>query len=159
MSPALAGRFFTTVVSPGEPVQINLNIWLLKVKLVAQLCLTLCDPMDCSLPGPYVHGIFQARTPEWAAISFSRGSSLPRDWTQVSSIAGRLFTLWTTREAKAHSVFSTWNTNSQRKVTEIEGWSLRENCMSFGFPGGSDSGESERGNLEVLLVEKMLKFL
>ena len=42
---------------------------------VAQSCLTLCDPMDCSLPGFSVHGIFQARVLEWVAISFSRGSS------------------------------------------------------------------------------------
>jgi len=42
---------------------------------VAQSCPTLCDPMDCSLPGFSVHGIFQARVPEWVAISFSRGSS------------------------------------------------------------------------------------
>ena len=45
---------------------------------VAQSCPTLCDPMDCSLPGSSVHGIFQARVLEWAAISFSRGSSQPR---------------------------------------------------------------------------------
>ena len=44
---------------------------------VAQSCLTLCDPMDCSLPGSPVHGIFQARVLEWVAISFSRGSSHP----------------------------------------------------------------------------------
>ena len=42
---------------------------------------TLCDPMDCSLPGSSVHGIFQARVLEWVAISFSRGSSQPRDQT------------------------------------------------------------------------------
>ena len=42
---------------------------------VAQLCPTLCDPMDCSPPGSSIHGIFQARVLEWAAISFSRGSS------------------------------------------------------------------------------------
>ena len=65
---------------------------------VAQLCPTLCDPMDCSPPVSSVHGIFQARVVEWVAISFSRGSSQPRDWTQVSSIVGRCFTLWTTRE-------------------------------------------------------------
>ena len=46
---------------------------------VAQLCPTLCDPVDCSLPGSSVHGILQARVLEWVAISFSRGSSLPRD--------------------------------------------------------------------------------
>ena len=50
---------------------------------VAQSCLTLLDSMDCSLPGSSVHEIFQARILEWVAISFSRGSSQPRDWTQV----------------------------------------------------------------------------
>ena len=66
---------------------------------VAQLCPTLCNPMDCSLSGSSIHGIFQARIPEWVAISFSRGSSWPRDWIRVSLIAGRCFTLWATREA------------------------------------------------------------
>ena len=60
---------------------------------VAQSCLTLCDPMDCSLSGFSVHGIFQARVLEWIAISFSRRSSRPRDRTQVSHIAGRRFTV------------------------------------------------------------------
>ena len=58
---------------------------------VAQSYPTLCDPMDCSLPGSSVHGIFQARKLEWVAISFSRGSSQPRYWTQVSCIVGRCF--------------------------------------------------------------------
>ena len=66
---------------------------------VAQLCPTLCDPMDCSPPGSSIHGIFQARILEWVAISFSRGSSRPRDQTQVSCIAGRRFNLQATREA------------------------------------------------------------
>ena len=65
---------------------------------VAQLCPTLCDPVDYSLPGSSIHGILQARILEWVAISFSRGSSRPRDWTEVSRIAGRCFTLWATRE-------------------------------------------------------------
>ena len=51
--------------------------------LVAQLCPTLCDPMDCSPPGSSVHGILQARILEWIAIPFSRGSSWSRDQTQV----------------------------------------------------------------------------
>ena len=55
--------------------------------------------MDCSLPGSSVHGILQARILEWVAISFSSESSQPRDRTQVSHIAGRLFNLWATREA------------------------------------------------------------
>ena len=64
------------------------------VVLIAQLCPTLCDPKDCSLPGSSVHGILQARILEWVAIHFSRGSSQPRDWTWVSCIAGRFFTVW-----------------------------------------------------------------
>ena len=67
-------------------------------KLVTQSCRTLCDPMDCSPPGSSVLGILQARILEWIAISLSRGSSWARNRTQVSSIAGRLFTNWATRE-------------------------------------------------------------
>ena len=67
--------------------------------LVAKLCSTLNDPMDCSLPGSSVHGILQVRILEWVAIPFSRGSSWPRNQTQVSCIAGRFFTNWATREA------------------------------------------------------------
>ena len=54
-----------------------------------QSCLTLCDPIDGSSPGSSVHGIFQARVLEWVAISFSRGSSRPRDQTQVSRIVSK----------------------------------------------------------------------
>ena len=66
-----------------------------------QFCLTLCDPMDCSLPGSSVHGILQARILEWVAISSSRGSSWPRDQTCVScsSCSGRQVTTSATWEA------------------------------------------------------------
>ena len=57
---------------------------------VTQSCPTLCNPMDCSLPGSSVHGIFQARVLEWGAISFSRVSSWTRDQTQVSRIIDTL---------------------------------------------------------------------
>ena len=60
--------------------------------LVTQYCLTLCDPMDCSLLGSSVHGTPQARILEWVSIPFSKGSFQPRDWIQVSCIAGRFFT-------------------------------------------------------------------
>ena len=56
--------------------------------------------MDCSPPGSSIHGILQGRILEWVAISFSRGSSQPRDRTQVSCIAGRRFNLWATREVQ-----------------------------------------------------------
>ena len=61
--------------------------------LVAQPCPTLCDPTDCSPSGSSVHGILQARTLEWVAIPFSRGSSRPRDRSQVFCTAGRFFTI------------------------------------------------------------------
>ena len=72
----------------------------LKVKvLVAQSCPTPCNPMDFSPPDSSVYGILQARILEWTAISFSRGSSWPRDQTWVSCTAGRFFTIWATKEA------------------------------------------------------------
>ena len=59
-----------------------------------------CDPMECSLPVSFVHGILQARILGWVAISSSKASSQPGNWTQVSCIAGRFFTIWATREAQ-----------------------------------------------------------
>ena len=67
--------------------------------LVAHLCPTLCHPIDCSLPGSSVQGIFQARILEWVAISFSTGPAWLWNWTWVSYTAGRFFTIWATREA------------------------------------------------------------
>ena len=61
---------------------------------VVQSCPTLCDPVDCSLPGSSIHRILQARVLEWVTISFSRGSSQPRDQTRDSRIGGRRFNLW-----------------------------------------------------------------
>ena len=64
-----------------------------------------CDPIDCSPPASSVHGILQTRILEWVAISFSRGSSQPRDKTWVSCIAGRLFTDWATRNITSYRKF------------------------------------------------------
>jgi len=71
-----------------------------KVK-VSQSCLTLCHPVDY-----IVHGILQARILEWVAVPFSRGSSQPRDQTQVSCIAGGFFTSWASRKPKNTGVGS-----------------------------------------------------
>ena len=96
-------RFFT-VWATREALQwgIWLQLWWAKWNVslseVSQSCLTLCNPMDCSLPQSCVHEIFQARVLEWVAISFSRGSSQHRDWIWVSHIVGRRFTIWATRE-------------------------------------------------------------
>ena len=60
---------------------------------VAQSCPTICNPMDCSLPGFSIHGILQVRILEWVTSSFSRGSSRPWDRSWVSRIGGRRFNL------------------------------------------------------------------
>ena len=79
----LLGNFYTV-----QPLDV---MW---VK-VTQLCPTLCNPTDYT-----IHGILQAGILEWVAFPFSRGSSQPRDQTQVSCMAGRFFTSWATREAQ-----------------------------------------------------------
>ena len=84
----------------------------------------LCDPMDWSPPGSYVHGIFQARILEWVAISFSKGSSQPWDQTCifcVSCIAGRLFT--TEPSGKSNCIMD----NSQSMANEY----MKELISSF----------------------------
>ena len=84
-----------------------------------QLCLTLCDPMDCRLPGSSVHGIFLAKILEWVTMPFSRGSSQPKDRTLiscVSCIAGRFFTHWATWEAL---LLLCLPLNSTRRVTQL----------------------------------------
>ena len=85
-----------TVTRQGPLSMVILQARILESE-VAQSCLTLCDPVDCSPPGSSIHEILQARILEWVAISFSRGSSQPRDRTQVFRIAGRRFNLWATR--------------------------------------------------------------
>ena len=84
------------------PDSISLNTVLYRLKEKKEKSLShfrlFCDPMDCSLPGSSIHGIFQAGVLEWVAISFSRGSSQPRAGTWVSCIEGRCFTIWATRD-------------------------------------------------------------
>ena len=117
-------QFLATYLEPSfleqPPIIITSRVWaaaclkipvkaLLKLKspffipwsevLVAQSCLTLCNPRDYSLPGSSVLGIFQARILEWIAISFSKTPSQRTDRTWVSRIVGRFFTVWPTREA------------------------------------------------------------
>ena len=92
-----------TVVLPrtqASPLSIcGVNICACVFAKLFQLCLALCDPMDYSPPGSSVHGILQARILKWIAISFSKGSSPPKDHT-----VGWFFTVWATREAQSESV-------------------------------------------------------
>ena len=102
--------------------------------LVTQSCPTLCNPMDCSPPGSSVHEIFQARILEWVAISFSRGSSQPRDRTWVSCTVGRFFTDWVTREAPFVDMANYSRYSSKMDVDMIsdssrKSYPLAENCM------------------------------
>ena len=76
---------------PGLYILVYLWKWV--IVLIAQLCPTLSDPMDCGPPGSSVHEILQASILEWVAIPYSKGSSWPRDQTWVSLIAGRFLTL------------------------------------------------------------------
>ena len=110
--------------------------WTLKVK-VAQSYLILCNPMEFSIEP---HGILQARILEYVAFPFSRGSSQPRDRTQVSHNAGRFFTVWATREAKwtLNSVIC----NSQLvEVTQesINVWMDKPNAVLYTHKGFPDS--------------------
>ena len=70
---------------------------------IAQSCQTHCNPINCSLPGSSVDGILQARILEWVSMPSSRGSSQPRDWTQVSRLAGGFFAIRAPRETPSSS--------------------------------------------------------
>ena len=83
-------------------MKIGVKVW------VTQSCLTLCDLMECSLPGSSVHRILQAQILEWLAFFFSRGSSQPRDRTWVSCIADRFLFIWATREAQTLNISYQW---------------------------------------------------
>ena len=132
---------------------------------VAQLGLTLSNPMDCSLPGSSIHGIFQARILEWVVISFSRRSSRPRDWTQISCIVGRRFTVWATREDLMISVIQhlptqrLFSENTQFKSQEIQ-WAHQrrvicaQSCLTLCNPMDySPAGSSVHGIPQARILE------
>ena len=112
MSPVLAGGFFTTSTT-WEAKEWSELKWI-EVKWKSFICVQLFATLwtDFSPPGSSVRGISQARILEWVAILFSRGSSLPRDQTQVSCIAGRFFTIWATSALSAFWLTRFQTTNS-----------------------------------------------
>ena len=119
--------------------------------LATQSCLTLCDPMDSNLPGSSVHGILQARTLEW-------GSSWPRDWTQVSCIAGRFFTNWDSREWKSIYNFSSRDnhiSSNQANLTGKRGWASHERLRKS--PACQDSGCWEGSPTDLWRLEPLAK--
>ena len=107
--------------------------------LVAQSCPTLCNPTDCSPPGSSVHGILQARILEGVAISFSKGSSWTRDWTQISCTAGRFFTVWAIREALYCQASEHWKS---KRVPEKHLLLLYWLCQSLWLCGSQQTVEN-----------------
>ena len=98
----LLGTFPSIMVPKLRLIRCSFYFSLFHEHVCAKSCLTLCDPVNCSLPGSIVYGILQARILKWVAMPFSGGSSQPRDQTCISCgscIASRLFTNWATREA------------------------------------------------------------
>ena len=104
-------RMWSTGEGNGKPLKYSC--------MHAQLYPILFDPMECRLPGSFVYVTLQARTLQWVAIPFSRGSSQPRKLTQIDHIAGRFFTMWATRETLTH--MHSWGkyTNRLKNPTAI----------------------------------------
>ena len=115
--------------------------------LVAQSCPTLCDPMDCSLQGSSVHGIFQARILEWVAMPSSRGSSQPRDWTSISCTGGRILYPWAAWEAQKVQ----YRLKSRRSTSASPGGPLKLQVLKP-RPGPKES-ETQGGAQEPVLEQ------
>ena len=77
----------------------NKSLYYLHVCLIAQSCLTFCSPMDCSLPGPFIHGGFPGKNIGVGCHALLQGIFPTQERTQVSHIAGGFIKVWTTREA------------------------------------------------------------
>ena len=98
--------------------------------LVTKSCLTLCNPTDCRPPGSFIQGILQVRILGWVAISFSRGSSWPRDWTHISCIGRQILYHWATCRSLANSsmtfILSLLSCEMERCLTSmsLERWCL-----------------------------------
>ena len=104
-----------------------------------QLCPTLCNPVDYSPPGSSVHGILQARILEWVAISFSRGSSWPRNWTHVSCLlhwqAGSLLLAPPGMLKSTHESFKIFSPNPSLPphplLIQLSNFSFLNNCTNL----------------------------
>ena len=112
----------------------------LKIKVsVAESCLTLCDPMDCSLPGPSVHGVLQARILEWVAIPFSR-----KGWERAPTKPAQLERLVGAESKEACSLFEDLELHPEHgwQGGSLKGWSRRVSCVDSSV--GVWSGQTQR---------------
>ena len=108
-----------------------------------------CDSVDCSPPGSSVHEILQVRILEWVAISFSGGSSPPRDWTRVSCTAGGLLTDWATRELSLSMLSALYDENPAAVLTDpfhISLFSISLNICSTLYNFLSDNVKRQEKN-------------
>ena len=106
---------------------------------VTQLCPTLCDPVDCSLPGSSIHRIFQARIRSGFPFPSPGESSQPRDRTRVSCIGGRRFNLWATGEALSICISFLWLLNILPQT-----WRLNKRNVCSLSSGGQKSSHYAR---------------
>ena len=116
------------------------------------------NPIDCSLPGSSVHGILQARILEWFAISFSRGSSGPRNQTRVSCIVSRVFTDWTTREVWLNEF--NFAVHSQKLTINVI-WGINTNYLGiimYAFPTLFISFHLYRNLWDFIYIYVLLSF-
>ena len=133
----MQGNKAKELLDPWMSTRLNWRFFCLFFKVTLS-CLTLWDPMDCSLPGSSTHGILQAKILEWVDTPISRGSFQHRDRTQVSHIAGGFFTSWATMEAQIElgqfssvqslsrvQLFVTaWTSAHQASLSITNSWSL-----------------------------------
>ena len=133
-----------------EKLQLDRHYACMRAKSL-QSCPTLSTPVDCSLPGSSVHRIIQVRIPECVAIPFSRGSSWPRDWTQVSHIAGRFFTNWAIREyeylLQGYKPKSHWSWPILTQITKFLVPNHQELCITTDSLCVQACGSTETPNL------------
>ena len=128
------GHLFCTKELKSQRLSNSLGwsfVWFYYYRLysIAQLCPTLCSPMDCGLPGSSVHEIFQARILEWDAILYARASSQPRDWTHIScvfALAGGFFT--TSATCKAPHIFRWDSLTFILYISLLKWWDIRLPC-------------------------------
>ena len=114
--PRVQNELGTVMKAPHEMPHWIPKTLLWRSVLVPQSCPILCDPMYCSPLDSSVHEILQATTLEWVAIPLSRGSSWLTDWTWVSCISGRFFTIWASREAHyLYFSFHRWQKYSSKE--------------------------------------------
>ena len=119
---------------------------------VAKLCLTLCNPLDCSPPGS---SVLSSRILKWVAVSFSRGSSLTRDWTCISYIGRQVLSHWA-REAPTDFI---WHLNAidltmTIYVYEVKWNEVTQSCLTLCYPMDcSLTGSSVHGVLQARVLE------